>query len=158
MAMKGWSVYPKAPALLGLTIRQFSVITGHSLGRVLRICRGAVSIFYSPSRLVKFKQEFLYAIMDLCFLIRYFLDFCSKRVHLYVLFGAFWSSSNHLFNVIDPFSLSVILCYFCCHILIFICTPHQTGVNERSFFFIGGVKLMSRSIMSQDSCPARLCW
>ena len=42
---------PKLQHCWNLTIRLFSVISGHSLGGVLPLCRGAVSVFYSPSRL-----------------------------------------------------------------------------------------------------------
>ena len=55
MAMKEYSVFPKAPALLDLTIRLFSVISrihvagGGSTGAVEY--KSAVSVFYSPSRL-----------------------------------------------------------------------------------------------------------
>ena len=50
MAMKGYSTFPKAPALLDLTIRLFSVISRTLVGGgVLPLCRGAVGVFYSPS-------------------------------------------------------------------------------------------------------------
>ena len=52
MAMKGCSVFPKAPTLLRPQIRLFRG-TSRALigGGVLPLCRGAVSVFYSPSRL-----------------------------------------------------------------------------------------------------------
>ena len=54
MAMKGYSTFPKAPALQDLTIRFFSVISRTLVvGGGLPLCRGAVSVFYSPSRLGK---------------------------------------------------------------------------------------------------------
>ena len=57
--MKGCSVFPKAPALLA--IRLFSVISRTLIGGgVLSLCRGAVSVFYSPSRLDKLKFENIY--------------------------------------------------------------------------------------------------
>ena len=42
---------PKPQHHWNLTIRLFSVISRTLSGRVLPLCRGAVSIFYSPSRL-----------------------------------------------------------------------------------------------------------
>ena len=43
-----------------LTIRLFSVITWTLIGKeVLSLCRVAVSVFYSPSQLSKFKIELL---------------------------------------------------------------------------------------------------
>ena len=59
MAMKGCSVFPKAQHYWDLTIRLFSVISGHSLGVVLPLCRGAVSVYYSPNRLGNFYQDSL---------------------------------------------------------------------------------------------------
>ena len=55
MAMKRCSAFPKLQHYWSLTIRLFSVISGHSLGRggVLPFCRGAVGVFYSPSWLGK---------------------------------------------------------------------------------------------------------
>ena len=48
MAVKGFSVFPKTPAS-----DCFVSYTGHSWGGVLPHCWGAVSVFYSPSRLGK---------------------------------------------------------------------------------------------------------
>ena len=58
MAMKGYSAFPKAPALL----RLFSVISRTLVWGVLPLCRGAVSVFYSPSlqdNLTVFQSWFL---------------------------------------------------------------------------------------------------
>ena len=53
MAMKGCTVFPKPPALLG-PHQTFVSYPGHSLvGGVLPLCREAVGVFYSPSRLGK---------------------------------------------------------------------------------------------------------
>ena len=49
MAMKGYSPFLKAPALLKLTIRLFSVISTNSLRAILSLCRDAVSVSYLPS-------------------------------------------------------------------------------------------------------------
>ena len=50
MATKGYSSFSRAPTLLDLTFRLFSVNPGNLLG-VLTFCRYAVGVFYSPSRL-----------------------------------------------------------------------------------------------------------
>ena len=48
MAMKGYSAFPKAPAPSDFLVSY----PGHSLGGgVLPLCREAVGVFYSPSRL-----------------------------------------------------------------------------------------------------------
>ena len=49
--MKGYSKF-------SIIIRLFSVISGHSLGGVLPLCRGAVGVFYSPSRLGNYSNDF----------------------------------------------------------------------------------------------------
>ena len=55
MAMKGCSVFPKAPALLEPhhQIVKCLIQDTHG-GRVLPLCRSAVGVFYSPNRLGKF--------------------------------------------------------------------------------------------------------
>ena len=56
MAMKGCSTFPKSPASLEPHHQIFLVsYPGHSFGGVLPLCRGAVSVFYSPSQLGKEK-------------------------------------------------------------------------------------------------------
>ena len=57
MAMKGYSAFPKAPALLKLHTPIFLVsYLGHSLrGGVLPLCREVVGIFYSPSYSYNFR-------------------------------------------------------------------------------------------------------
>ena len=55
MAMKGCSAFPKLQHHWNPTIRLFSVISNTPIGRgVLTLCRGAVGVFYSPSRLGNF--------------------------------------------------------------------------------------------------------
>ena len=49
MAMKGCSAFPKAPASQEPPIRLFSVIFRTVIGRIVRLFRGAVGVFYSPS-------------------------------------------------------------------------------------------------------------
>ena len=51
MVMKGYSAFPKVPDHWNLTIRLFCVICRKLIwgGAVLPLCRGAVSVFYSPS-------------------------------------------------------------------------------------------------------------
>ena len=50
MAMKGYSAFPKAPALLEPSPSDCLVsYPGHSLGGVLPLCREAVGVFYSSS-------------------------------------------------------------------------------------------------------------
>ena len=49
MAMKGYSTFPKLQHSWNLTIRLFSVISRTLVRGVLPLCRGAVSVFYSPS-------------------------------------------------------------------------------------------------------------
>ena len=52
MAMKAYSAFPKAPALLEPHHKiVWCYIQSHSLGGVLLLCRDAVSDFYSPSLL-----------------------------------------------------------------------------------------------------------
>ena len=47
--MKGYSAFPKAPALLEPHHLDCLVsYAGHSLGGVLPLCREAVGVFYSP--------------------------------------------------------------------------------------------------------------
>ena len=57
MAMKGYSASPKLQYYCNLTIRLFSVISGTLFGGVLPLCRDAVNIFYSPSRLSQGKER-----------------------------------------------------------------------------------------------------
>ena len=49
MAMKVYSAFPKLQHYWNLTIRLFSVISGHSLEGVLPLCIDSVSVLYSPS-------------------------------------------------------------------------------------------------------------
>ena len=49
--MKKLSAFPKATVLLKPTIRLFSVISRTVVEGVLLLCRNAVGVFYSPSRL-----------------------------------------------------------------------------------------------------------
>ena len=58
------SVFPKAPALLEPHQQMFCVILGHSLGGVLPLCRGAVSVFYSPNTLDPLRVWF-YCVLNL---------------------------------------------------------------------------------------------
>ena len=51
MAMKGCSVFPKASALLGPHHQTVKCRIQDTCWEVLPLCRGAVSVFYSPSRL-----------------------------------------------------------------------------------------------------------
>ena len=61
MAMKGSFVFPQSPSIYwNLIIRLFSVINRTLIGEgVLPLCRGAVSVFYSPSRLVQIDNRFI---------------------------------------------------------------------------------------------------
>ena len=50
-----WRSAPHSPKHhWSLAIRSFSVIPGHSLDGVFPFCRGAISVFYCPSRLGNF--------------------------------------------------------------------------------------------------------
>ena len=51
MAMKGYSTFPKAPALVEPCHQKIDV-TSMTLGGILPLCRDAVSVFYSTSQLV----------------------------------------------------------------------------------------------------------
>ena len=52
IAMKGYSAFPKAPALAGTSPPDCLVsYPGHSFEGVLLLSREAVGVFYSPSRL-----------------------------------------------------------------------------------------------------------
>ena len=58
MAMKGYSVFPKAPALLEPHHQiVYCHIQDTRWGVVLPLCREAVGVFYSPSRLGKISVE-----------------------------------------------------------------------------------------------------
>ena len=58
VVMKGCSVFPKDPAFTGTSPSDFSVISRSLVGGgVLPLCRGAVSVFYSPNRLGKIDNE-----------------------------------------------------------------------------------------------------
>ena len=65
-AMKLYSALPKAPVLLELTIRLFSVISRIFVGRVLPFCREAFGVFNSTSRLGKCQSEerFTFILME----------------------------------------------------------------------------------------------
>ena len=52
MAIKGYSAFPKAPVLLE-THHQKCDIQYTRLGKSYPLCRGDISVFYSPSRLGK---------------------------------------------------------------------------------------------------------
>ena len=60
MSMKGCSAFPKAPGSLEphQQIVQCHIQDTHCGGRVLPLCRGAVSVFYSPSRLGNTNKRF----------------------------------------------------------------------------------------------------
>ncbi len=72
MAMKGHSEFPKAPALLELHHQiVYCHIQDTPGGGVLPLCRCAVSVFYSPSRLdkavnVSLQASTLGKLMNLC--------------------------------------------------------------------------------------------
>ena len=51
MAIKGYSVFPKAPALLGPHHQTVKCHIRTLVGGALPPCRGAVSVFYSPCQL-----------------------------------------------------------------------------------------------------------
>ena len=51
MAMKGYSAFPKLQDYWSLHIRLFNVISRTLVGIILPLCRGAVGVFYSASRL-----------------------------------------------------------------------------------------------------------
>ena len=48
---------PQSSSIAG-TSPSDCLVSGHSLGGVLPLCRGAVSVFYSPSRLGNLVSEF----------------------------------------------------------------------------------------------------
>ena len=60
-AMKRYSAFPKAPAILEhLTIRLFSIISRTLVGGFVTVYRGAVGVFYSPIRLGNSRGEHIY--------------------------------------------------------------------------------------------------
>ena len=63
---------PKFQLYWNLTIRLYSVISRTLIGRFLLLCRGAVSVFYSPSRLghrdrIPFKTRIVLLCYNKCF-------------------------------------------------------------------------------------------
>ena len=58
MAMKGYSTFPKSPALLGPYHQiLYHLISRTLIGGVLLLCREPVGVFYSPSQLGKEELE-----------------------------------------------------------------------------------------------------
>ena len=72
MATKGWSALPKAPALVE---PYHQIVLCHIPDTrwewVLLLCREAVGVFYSHSRLGKQKWDRFFLIKDYCFIIFY---------------------------------------------------------------------------------------
>ena len=66
MAIKGYFAFPNAPVLLELHHQMFSVISRILIGGgVLPLCRGAVSVFYSPSQLGKKRILLMYIYINI---------------------------------------------------------------------------------------------
>ena len=57
MAIKGYSVFTKAPALLQPHHQNVQRYIQNTRCGVLHLCRGAIGVFYSPSRLAKPQNE-----------------------------------------------------------------------------------------------------
>ena len=96
MAMKGTPHSPKLQRHWDLTIRLFSVISWTLVDGVLPLCRGAVSVFYSPSRLGKVKLCLKFDLVSLPVCVEGLLltRLVSPSLKLLELIGCTWNSQR----------------------------------------------------------------